>query len=71
MPDSIRSCGEPKTPAHRITSLAARIVSRPVAVMTSTPVARLPSMTTRAMCTRVRIVRPGRPWPSRYPIEEL
>jgi hypothetical protein len=47
------------------------MVSRPVAVTISTPTARPPSMTTFATRTRVRIVRPGRPWPSRYPTDEL
>ncbi len=59
MPESWRSWAEPKTPAERITSREAVIVSTPSLVSTSTPVARLPSSTIRRAWAPVRTARLG------------
>jgi hypothetical protein len=65
MPDSISSCGDPNTPAARMTSLPARMVrSVPFLSITWTPVARAFSMTTLATCTSAWRLSEGsaRPW---------
>ncbi len=61
MPDSIRSCGELNVPLDTITSLAASARLRsPELSVYSTPVARVPFMSTRVACAPVSTVRFGR-----------
>jgi hypothetical protein len=67
MPESCSICGEPMLPAHRITSRAARTVTMPRSVHTSTPVQRevpsgLCSISSRETCADVHRVKLRRPW---------
>ncbi len=60
MPERIRMAGEPIAPAARITSRRAETVRVVPPLTSSTPVARLPSSTTRAQSPAVTTARLGR-----------